>query len=268
MAIAAPARARVPRLVLAAAVCAALCGCASPTSREAESHLDESVRLLRANKTESAMAKIAEATKVDPTRRQTYLRAIRLLIAYKRFKKAGEVGETMIRRAESGELDRMLSRDEMAGLHLLVGQAHQEAGDNGLAESRYKRALELAPDSALALNALGWLYADNGIELEKALKLTRRAVELAPGEAAIVDSLGWTLYKLGRSEEAIRTLKRAVELDPNHPELRYHLGAAYAKAGLKTEAVIELNKALLLDSDLTDAYTLLNKIRAATPDKH
>lgn len=259
---------RLIAIAAAAAVCAVLCGCASTASREAESHLDESARLLRANKTTSAMARIDDAIKVDPSRRETYLRAVRLLSAFRRFKKAGEVGERMLERAESGGLERPLSRDEMAGLCLLVGQAHQEAGDVRLAEARYKRALELAPDSALALNALGWLYADTGIELEEALKLTRRAVELAPKEAAIVDSLGWTLYKLGRFDEAIRTLTRAVELDPNHPELRYHLGAAYAKAGRKTEALIELNKALLLDSSLTDASDLRNTLRQKASDRH
>jgi Flp pilus assembly protein TadD len=138
---------------------------------------------------------------------------------------------------------------------------HQKVPDMQRAESLYKSALAVAPNSPQLLNNLGWFYADNGIKLKEALRLTTRAAVLAPNDGNIIDSLGWTQYKIGQYNTAILTLNHAVKLEPDAAELRYHLGAAYFDAKKRDEALIELNKALIINANITDAAKLIKKLQ-------
>lgn len=87
--------------------------------------------------------------------------------------------------------------------------------------------LALNPDHTDALNYLGYSYADRGINIEKAVELTRRAVALKPDNGAYVDSLGWALFKVGRVAEALREIQRAAELVNDDPVIYEHLGEIY-----------------------------------------
>ncbi|MCX6344499.1 MAG: tetratricopeptide repeat protein [Armatimonadetes bacterium] len=129
------------------------------------------------------------------------------------------------------------------------------------AERVYMKGFSLDPENAGFLNGLGYLYADKGINLKKALELTRKAVDIQPDNGSFVDSLGWAQYKIGDYTSAIHTLQRATALEPDSAEVRYHLGAAYAKVDRLQEAQIELQKALVLNPSLTDAVNLYNKLR-------
>ncbi len=96
------------------------------------------------------------------------------------------------------------------------------------------------------LNNVGYAYAEAGVKLDLALKLTTQAAGLAPLNAAFVDSLGWAYYKLGDLKNATFFLERAVRqsLHQLNAELHYHLGAAYARLGRRDEATRELSQAL------------------------
>ena len=58
-------------------------------------------------------------------------------------------------------------------------------------------------------NDLGYLYADQGKNLEKARSMIQKAVDAEPENGAYLDSLGWVLFKLGEFEEATRWLIKA-----------------------------------------------------------
>lgn len=156
--------------------------------------------------------------------------------------------------------DRQLSREERILYHLGRAAAYEKMDLLDEAEAEYRRLLPMDPGSSYILNVVGWFYADNDINPDEALKLTRRAVVLSPNNAMIIDSLGWAHYKLGNYEKAVTILRHAVELAPDDEELRYHLGAAYAKNGQKIEARIELNKALLLDPSMPEPRKLLRRL--------
>lgn len=237
-----------------------LAGC-SGDERGIESHLESAQRFLAAGQVRRARARIGAAIAADPSRSATYYTAARIYQYWQRYTDEVDILETLIERGKAGKLDRKLSVEDKAGIYLLLGIAYQELGELGPAEGAFKDALALAPGSPQLLNALGYFYADNGIKLLDALKLTRRAVDLAPEDGAIVDSLGWAQYKLGDDAAALETLKRAVELLPDNAEVRYHLGAAYVKAGKKTAAWIELKKALVLDRGMEEAAVLLKTLQ-------
>ena len=86
----------------------------------------------------------------------------------------------------------------------------------------YRQALKRWPDSATALNALGYTLADRTDQYKEAEKLIRKALKIDPKSPAIIDSLGWVLYKLGRHEEALQELQRAYEKLNDH-EVASHI---------------------------------------------
>ncbi len=53
-----------------------------------------------------------------------------------------------------------------------------------------RRAIELNPSNAQALNYLGYSYAEMGTRLDEAEKLIRRAIDIEPEDGAYIDSLG------------------------------------------------------------------------------
>ncbi|GAA0695119.1 proteolytic complex protein LbcA [Marinobacterium maritimum] len=85
-----------------------------------------------------------------------------------------------------------------------------------------RRALALAPNNPMVLNALGYTLTIYTDQLEEAHALISRALEQQPEDAATLDSMGWILHKLGRHSEARHFLQRAYDTYPD-PEVSGHL---------------------------------------------
>ena len=113
-------------------------------------------------------------------------------------------------------------------------------------ERDFLRALDLRPDQPFVLNYLGYSWVDQGVNLERALKMIERAVELRPNDGYIIDSLGWARYRLGEFEDGVIQLERAVELRPDDPTINDHLGDAYWQVGRRIEARFQWRRALAL----------------------
>lgn len=90
-------------------------------------------------------------------------------------------------------------------------------------EGRLRKLIALDPDHAHAHNALGYSFADRGVNLEEAEALIIRALELTPNDPFILDSLGWVRFRRGDSAEALTHLERAYGLRPD-PEIAAHIG--------------------------------------------
>ncbi len=118
------------------------------------------------------------------------------------------------------------------------------------ARAALERAIELDPSHADALNYLGYLDIDDGVNLQQAKGLVERALAIDPDNGAYVDSLGWAHFKLGNLPEAIRQLERAAQLLQTDPTIFVHLGEAYAKRGDAARAQQAWEKALGMDATL------------------
>ncbi|RMD66824.1 MAG: hypothetical protein D6824_00055 [Planctomycetota bacterium] len=127
--------------------------------------------------------------------------------------------------------------------------AYQLAGTFYLTQQdAYAQLLEFAlsrnPDHILANNDLGYLLADRGEQLDRALAMLERAYSLDPQRAAVVDSLAWARYKLGQLKDAdgvegaVTLLRKAIRLPQggDDPILRDHLGDALWRVGRQQEA--------------------------------
>lgn len=102
-------------------------------------------------------------------------------------------------------------------------------------EADLRQIIELEPDNAMALNALGYTLADRNEQLDEALQLVQQALEIKPEDPAILDSLGWVYYRLGQLKDAEQALRRAFAAFPD-VEVGAHLGEVLWQQGKHREA--------------------------------
>lgn len=107
--------------------------------------------------------------------------------------------------------------------------------DYGQMEKDLKKVLDIRPNDAAALNALGYTWADRGQHLHQALRMIRRALKQQPDDPAFLDSMGWALYRLGHLDQAETYLKRALAAYPD-PEVANHLAEVLWMNGKKAQA--------------------------------
>lgn len=115
-----------------------------------------------------------------------------------------------------------------------------DEGDLPAGERDLRRVIELKPDDAEAMNALGYTLADHGDrgnadQQREALALIQRALKLKPDEPAIIDSLGWVRYRMGDLDASIENLRRAYSKQPD-PDIAAHLGEVLWVKGDRDEA--------------------------------
>ena len=117
--------------------------------------------------------------------------------------------------------DRALTADKLGKFNIL--------------EQDLRKLIKLKPDSAHAYNALGYSFAERGIQLPEALKLIRKAVELSPEDPYIMDSLEWVYYHMDNVVEKLNYLNLAFAARPD-PEIAAHLGEVLWVNGSKENA--------------------------------
>jgi Flp pilus assembly protein TadD len=120
-----------------------------------------------------------------------------------------------------------------------------------------REVINASPDHAEALNFLAYSFAEDDVNLDEALELSRRAFALKP-EGHIMDTLGWVFYKLERFEEARQQLEKAIEMMPEDPVVQQHLGDAYRELRLFDKARATYLKVLELTPEDADVRIKLD----------
>ncbi len=129
-----------------------------------------------------------------------------------------------------------------------LGSAYEQGKMIDSAIATFKSILKLDPNHHQAMNYLGYMLADNGIQLPYAKKLIEQALKLSPDNAAYIDSYGWLFYKLKKYKKAVKQLRKAAELQKD-PVIYEHLGDAYNARGDKSKAMDWWTKSLKLNPD-------------------
>ena len=150
-----------------------------------------------------------------------------------------------------------------------IGMAYQMQDDVKRAETYLRRAIELSTEEELpdAYNALGYLYAEQGINLDEAAALVRRALKSVPKSGAYLDSLGLIYLKQGKLDAAIENLEQALRYLPDTPEILLHLADAYLGKGLKKKALQTLEHAVLLEPNNVELRQRLERSRQENSDQ-
>lgn len=123
------------------------------------------------------------------------------------------------------------------------GLAAENSGDHELFRKDLRRLIEIDPDHAHGMNALGYHYADENTNLEEAAVYLEKASAMLPQDPAIMDSLGWLKYRTGDFEESIKLLRQAYQILPD-PEIAAHLGEVLWVSGEQESAKEVWNHAL------------------------
>ena len=116
-----------------------------------------------------------------------------------------------------------------AETHSLMAEAAYRAGQYDKCWRAFDRYLALQPDDMLMLNNYAYYLAEQGLQLEKALAMSRRTIDAEPDNANSLDTYAWILHLLGRDSEALPYMQRAVQRDPASETLQSHLRAIKEK---------------------------------------
>jgi Tfp pilus assembly protein PilF len=139
------------------------------------------------------------------------------------------------------------TRNVMRETRLSLSNLNVIQGDLPASEEWLEQVLDEFPDDVGAHNDLGYLWADQGKNLPRALKMLQHAVAAEPKNGAYRDSLGWCFFKLGRYDEALVELKAATAADEDgEPDavILDHLGDVQAKLNNKEAALEAWRRAL------------------------
>jgi tetratricopeptide (TPR) repeat protein len=128
----------------------------------------------------------------------------------------------------------------------LQGLAAEESSDLRIAESCYRKAIELDPSLAAAHTNLGNLWYRRGQHAE-ARASYERALDLDPLQPEARFNLGNLLGEIGETELAIAELKQVVARAPEFADAHYNLGLLLARVGGVAQARQHLSRYLTLD---------------------
>ena len=140
-----------------------------------------------------------------------------------------------------------------------------DQGDVAAGEHDLRQVIELKPDDAEALNALGYTLADRSArgdaQQPEALALIQRALKLKPDEPAIIDSMGWLLYRMGDLDASLQALRQAYAKQPD-ADIAAHFGEVLWVKGEHDEALRIWDAGRKKDAK---NKTLLEAIKRLTP---
>ena len=108
-------------------------------------------------------------------------------------------------------------RPNFAAGHYQLGSIYHKQGEIEKAIESFEVTLTLKPNFVLACNALAWLYAESGKNIDEAIMLATKAVKLQPA-ASHWDTLAYTLYRARRYTEATEAIAKAIDLQPSDPD--------------------------------------------------
>jgi tetratricopeptide (TPR) repeat protein len=137
--------------------------------------------------------------------------------------------------------------------HLLLGRLYRLNNDLRKAESEFKIAVKIQPDSEEAVTTLAYLYNEEGDSARAAETLS--SVPDAARSAKLYSALGYTYEQRKEYKQAITAYRKAIELDRDNLDAIRGLAQNLLNDG-QTDAALEQYK-IIADSNPEDAQTYL-----------
>ena len=124
----------------------------------------------------------------------------------------------------------------------LLANHYLLAGEAPAATAEYEKLVAAAPDDAVSLNNLAWLYSQQ--DDSRAIETARRAYELSPGSASIADTYGWILIQGGEIRKGLDIIEQVADKAKKNLEIQYHLAYGLRAVGERARARAVLVEAL------------------------
>ena len=143
-----------------------------------------------------------------------------------------------------------------------IAVAYHKNEQKDLAERYMLKALDISNNNANVMNYLGYMWLEEGRNIDRAIQMIMDAYKQYPYEGHIIDSLGWAYFRTGNYAKAIEYLEQAADMNSGNAVINDHLGDAYWFGGRKNEAVFQWKHALVLkeDADSLDKKAVETKI--------
>jgi tetratricopeptide (TPR) repeat protein len=162
------------------------------------------------------------------------------------------------------------SKDDKEAVWFQRGAMYEKMKKVDLAETEFRKILEINPDSSATMNYLGYMLADRNVKLPEALSLITKALDKEPNNGAYLDSLGWVYFKMNRLQEAEENLRQALIRTPRDGTVHDHMGDVLLKESKVREAIAqwqlslqEFEKASPADVEPGDIAKVKSKLEAA-----
>ena len=144
------------------------------------------------------------------------------------------MGECDLRLDRADEADArfvdVIRRDEKpAETSAHVARLYYDNGQIRRAIDYYELALAKGGDRPLVLNNLAWAYAQEGIELDRAARLSLRAVKMEADNVVYLDTYAELLYAKGERNRAVALMEQALALEPSSGEHYEYLQSQLVK---------------------------------------
>lgn len=114
-------------------------------------------------------------------------------------------------------------------------------------DSVYEQGIKQFSSSALLLNNYSYSLAERGLQLNRALEMSKQAITVEPDNAAYLDTYGWILFRLDKDSDAALYLEKSIATGKASSEVHEHLGDVYKKQGNEMKAIELWKKALMMD---------------------
>jgi tetratricopeptide (TPR) repeat protein len=118
-----------------------------------------------------------------------------------------------------------------------LATALEEKGMDKEGLSVAESILAADPNDAIMLNFVGYIWADQGRNLDKAKKMIGDALTARPDDGFILDSMGWVLFKSGKAADALPYMEKALKKYADEPLINEHMGDIQYKLGKKKPAL-------------------------------
>ncbi len=134
--------------------------------------------------------------------------------------------------------------EEKEVVHFMRGAMFEKLKKYDDSENAFRKVLAINPESASALNYLGYMLADRNVRLTEAHDMIQKALAIDPHNGAYLDSLGWLYFRQGRLDLAEQSLLRSLQRVSRDPTIHDHLGDVYLRRGKLKEAIAQWESSL------------------------
>ena len=141
-----------------------------------------------------------------------------------------------------------------------VAELNQQAKDSlALAETNFKKAVDMSNNFGLAIYNLGIVYDQQG-KLTEAIKQLEKIAPFNSDQPNLLFELGLLYYRNGDKDKAFNTFQQVLVLQPNYSNALWYLTLIYEERKDIPNAIGQLEKILAIEAN-KDNQTVLDKLQ-------